>query len=76
MQFEVPLSLHRVLAPVRVAPAIRGQCAGIDANLLGNENNHRCRGHFTRKQRPTEMPQETELDGKAEPVVRGPLGLD
>jgi hypothetical protein len=55
VQAEMPLRLDRMLAPVRVAPAILGQGTRVDADLLGEESNHRCRGCLTRKDRPTEM---------------------
>ena len=55
LQSEMPLCLDRVLAPARVTPSILGQCTGVDADLLGNEGDHRCRERLTRKDRPTEM---------------------
>ena len=55
VQAEMPLRLDRVLAAVRVAPAIFGQCPRVDADLLGEEGNHRCRERLSKKDRPTEM---------------------
>ena len=53
VQAEMSLRLDRMLAPVRVAPAILGQCTRVDADLLGDEGNHRCRRRLIRKDRPT-----------------------
>lgn len=72
----MPLRLGCMLAPVRVAPAILGQGTRVDADLVGDEGNHWCRERLIRKDRPTEMAQKTELNGQAETVVRGTLGLD
>ena len=55
MQPEMALCLDCVLASVRVTPGILGQCTRVDADLLGDEGDHRCRGRLTRKDRPTEM---------------------
>jgi hypothetical protein len=76
VQAEMPLRLGCMLAPARVAPAILGQGTWIDADLLGDEGNYRCRGCLIRKDRPTEMAQKAELNGQAETVVRGTLSLD
>ena len=65
-----------MLAPVGVALAICGQYTGIDANLPGEESNYWRRGLLTRKERATAVVQISELYGKAETVVCGPLGLD
>ena len=51
----MPLRLDGMLAPVRVAPAILGQGTRVDADLFGEEGNHRCRGCLTKKDRSTEM---------------------
>jgi hypothetical protein len=72
----MPLRLDRMLAPVCVAPAILGQDTRVDADLLGEKGNHRCRRCLSKKDRPTEMAQKAELNGQAEAIVRGPLGLD
>jgi hypothetical protein len=72
----MPLCLDRVLTPARVTPGILGQCTRVDADLLGNEGDHRCRERLTRKDRPTEMAQKAELNGEAETVMRSTLGLD
>ena len=55
VQAEMPLRLDCMLAPVRVAPAILGQGARVDADLLGEEGNHRRRGRLARKDRSAEM---------------------
>jgi hypothetical protein len=70
------LRLDRMLVPVRVAPAILGQCTRIDTDLLGDEGNHRCRRLLISKDRATEMAQKTELNGQAKAVVQSTLGLD
>lgn len=72
----MPLSLHRMLAPVRVAPAVCGQYTWIDANLPGDDNYKRRRWLRAKKERATTMVQTAKLDGQAETVMRGPLGLD
>ena len=72
----MPLSFHRMLAPVRFAPAVCGQYIWIDANLPGDENNKRRRWLLAKKERATTMVQIAKLDGQAETVMRGPLGLD
>ena len=51
----MPLRLDRMLAPVCVAPAILGQGTRVDADLLGEEGDHRCRRYLAKKDRPTEI---------------------
>ena len=55
VQAVMPLRLDRMLAPVCVAPAILGQGTRVDADLLGEEGNHRCRRCLAKKDRPTEV---------------------
>jgi hypothetical protein len=76
MQAKMSLCLDRMLAPVRVASTILGQCTWIDADLLGDEGYHRCRRRLISKDRSTKMAQKTELNGQAKAVMQSTLGLD
>jgi hypothetical protein len=73
VQAEMSLRLDRMLAPVRVAPAILGQCTRVDADLLGDEGNHRCRRRLIRKDRPTGCASRSAAILYGKEAVSGPI---
>jgi hypothetical protein len=73
MQPKIALRFSGMLPAILLPAAILGQVFGTNADLLGNEGNHRLRQNLVVKPSSTGMSHQSQLESETKAVLRRPL---